>query len=191
MGTESPSPQFMLRKNLDIKKYARAYDLFHMEHNPQDLRYEKEFISIPKPINFLDLKVLRDIARWKSPRSSGHIEDNTEGYVREITGFALHAKEEQTRIEALTILSGVGWPTASVILHFFHQDPYPILDVRALNSLGVTPPNQYHFDFWWSYVEACRDLSKTFAVGMRTLDKALWEFDRERNAKEGQEPEDA
>lgn len=147
-----------------------------------DLSLEQDFIAISKPIEFLDLKVLRDIAHWKSPRSAGHIEENSEGYVREITGFALQAKEERTRIESLTVLSGVGWPMASVILHFFHQDPYPILDVRALGSLGVTSPKQYSFDFWWSYVETCRDLSKKFGVGMRTLDKALWEFDRERNA---------
>ena len=37
-------------------------------------------------------------------------------------------------------LSGVRWPTASVLLHFGHRDRYPILDYRALEALGVPSP---------------------------------------------------
>jgi hypothetical protein len=75
---------------------------------------------------------LRVVAQWKAPRSAGHIEDNPEDYVKEITSFALGATTDRARIEVLTTLSGVRWPTASVILHFFHREPYPIMDFRAL-----------------------------------------------------------
>ena len=34
----------------------------------------------------------------------------------------LNEKEERLRIEILTLLDGVGWPTASVILHFYHKE---------------------------------------------------------------------
>ena len=63
---------------------------------------------------------LRIVARWKAPRSAGHVEGNSEEYVKEITAFALAATNERCRIEILTNLDGVRWPTASVILHFFH-----------------------------------------------------------------------
>ena len=84
----------------------------------------------------LNLDKLRAVAQWKAPRSAGRVESNDEGYVTAITGFALQTKCERARIEVLTRLDGVGWPTASVILHFFHCDRYPILDFRALWSVG-------------------------------------------------------
>lgn len=70
----------------------------------------------------LTLDQLRRVARWKAPRSAGRVEGNDEEYVATITGFALQTKCERARIETLTLLNGVGWPTASVILHFFHCD---------------------------------------------------------------------
>jgi len=71
---------------------------------------------------------------------SGHVEDNPEEYVKEITAFALGATTERSRIEVLTNLDGVRWPTASVILHFFHKEPYPIMDFRALWSVSLDVP---------------------------------------------------
>jgi len=132
----------------------------------------------------LSISELRAVALWKSPRSAGHIEKNSDGFVQEITGVALAAREERTRIEVLRLLSGVEWPTASVILHFFHQDKYPIIDYRALYSITMEVPNQYTFDFWWRYVEYCRDLASRTGLSMRELDQALWQY-----SKENQRPE--
>lgn len=123
-----------------------------------------------------DLKI---VAQWKAPRSAGHVEENTEDYVKEITSFALAAKTERARIEVLTNLNGVRWPTASVILHFFHTDAYPIMDFRALWSISLDVPTQYSFGFWWPYVEYCRTLSQKNGLDMRTLDRALWQYSKE------------
>jgi hypothetical protein len=71
-----------------------------------------------------------------------------------------------------------------VILHFFHRDPYPIIDFRALWSVSLPVPVQYGFDFWWPYVQFCRDLSDRTGLDMRTLDRALWQYSKE-NQKEG------
>ena len=122
---------------------------------------------------------LRAIARWKAPRSAGHVETNSDEYVKEITQFALRAATERARIEILTSLDGVRWPTASVILHFFHRDPYPIMDFRALWSVSLSVPAQYSFAFWWAYVQFCRDLSVRTGLDMRTLDQALWQYSKE------------
>lgn len=80
----------------------------------------------------------------------------------------------------LTLLSGVQWPTASVILHFCAAEPYPILDFRALWSLSEdVPPSGYTFPFWWSYCEATRCLAAKARVSMRVLDRALWQYSKE------------
>ena len=47
--------------------------------------------------------------------------------VEDITRIALSTNSERLRIESLTLLDGVSWPSASVLLHFGHKDPYPIL----------------------------------------------------------------
>lgn len=122
---------------------------------------------------------LSQVAYWKSPRSSGHVRKNSEEYVSEVTWFALGTECERARIESLTLLDGVSWPTASVILHLFHRDPYPILDYRALWSVSLVVPSQYNFSFWWPYVEFCRGLAASANVGMRTLDRALWQYSKE------------
>lgn len=122
---------------------------------------------------------LEKIAYWKTPRSSGHVRSNSADYVREITALALNARGERVRIEVLTLLDGVSWPTASVILHFCHSDPYPIIDFRALWSVKLDAPSRYGFELWWCYTEFCRDLAKKNGVDMRTLDRALWQYSKE------------
>jgi hypothetical protein len=119
------------------------------------------------------------VARWKAARSAGWIAENADEYVREITGMALAARTERTRIEVLTLLTGVGWPMASVVLHFYHKDPYPLLDFRALWTLSLEMPSQCGFDVWWTYVQYCRKLARKTGLDMRTLDRALWQYSKE------------
>lgn len=128
---------------------------------------------------YLTLNELQRVAYWKSPRSASHISRNDAYFVEEISGFAFSAGSERARIETLTLLDGVSWPTASVILHLFHREPYPIIDYRALWSLSLDVPPQYKFAFWWLYVEVCRALATTAQVDMRTLDRALWQYSKE------------
>lgn len=135
-----------------------------------------------KSRGYLTKADLKAVADWKSPRSAGHVAKNDDGFVREITRTALSAKNERTRIEVLTLLDGVQWPTASVILHFFHRGMYPIVDFRALWSISLEVPNQYTFGFWWDYVCYCRDLARTSHMSMRALDMALWQYSKENQA---------
>jgi hypothetical protein len=118
------------------------------------------------------------VCEWKTRgRPRRHYIRNSEEDVHRQTAIALTSSHEETRILSLIALHGVSWPTASVFLHFTHNDPYPILDVRALWSLQCDR-TYYTFDFWWHYVEACRILSVDCAVSMRDLDRALWEYSK-------------
>jgi len=145
-------------------------------------REESDLIDLKtevQRVGYLNKSQLRLVARWKSPRSAGNVERNDDRYVKEITSWAFSAKDERSRIQVLTLLDGVLWPTASVVLHLFHKDSYPILDFRALWSVGSDVPKQYSFSFWWPYVLFCRELAQRNAVDMRTLDRALWQYSKE------------
>jgi hypothetical protein len=130
---------------------------------------------------------LRDVAYWKAPRSAGHARKNSDEYVRDITQFALGVQSERARIQALTLLDGVSWPTASVILHLFHRDPYPILDFRALWSASLDVPSQYTFGFWRDYLAFCRRTAVAAGVDMRTLDRAMWQYSKENQPRQNGE----
>ncbi len=119
------------------------------------------------------------LCRWKSPRSQPRCEKNSSVKVREATSIALATKDEQAKMYILRTLSGVEWPTASVILHFCDKRPYPIVDYRALWSLGYVKPPPYSFDFWMAYTSFFRDLARSTRLDMRTLDRALWQYSKE------------
>jgi hypothetical protein len=89
-------------------------------------------------------------------------------------------------------LKGVAYPVASVVLHFICRARYPILDRRALESLGyVSQRTTYTKPFWRDYVRTCRALASENQVSMRVLDRALWawpglpDHDRYRMAPRG------
>ena len=120
------------------------------------------------------------LCRWKTPRSQPRCAINTSTQVREATQIALATEDERAKMYILRCLAGVGWPTASVILHFCDQRPSPILDYRALWALGVARPPVYTFEFWWAYTRFVRQLAQATGQGMRTMDRALWQFSTER-----------
>ncbi len=119
------------------------------------------------------------ICQWKSPRSAHHAAENDESFVAEVTRISLaEGTPERLRVRILTLLSGVQWPTASAILHFAFLDRYPILDFRALWSLGKDEPKSYTFEFWKCYADFCREYAREHGVSMRTLDRALWMYSK-------------
>jgi hypothetical protein len=119
------------------------------------------------------------IAEWKSPRVRSRIASNPEALVRESTRIALSTPVERLRPHVLLALHGVGWPVASVILHFCHAEPYPILDYRALWSASVKVPSAYDFDFWSAWTAFTRKTASSAGVTMRDLDRALWQYSKE------------
>jgi hypothetical protein len=120
------------------------------------------------------------LAHWKSSRIVPKCAMNDADFVEEVTGKALRSKHERFKVESLKLLTGVAWPMASVILHFCHNDDYPILDYRALWSLRVHPVPRYTYDLWAEYTRVTRELATEAGVDMRTLDRALWQYSKER-----------
>jgi hypothetical protein len=123
-----------------------------------------------------------EVCAWKTPRSRSLVASNPRHAVTGRTRRSLAAADESERITPLLGLHGVGVPTASTLLYVAFPSDYPILDVRALESLGARSRSTYPVSFWLRYLDACRDLARVHGVSVRTLDKALWQHSRERSA---------
>jgi hypothetical protein len=83
------------------------------------------------------------ICAWKTRRSASKVAANATDAITRTTNQALTVEDEAKRMEALLELSGVGVPTASTLLHFAFPQDYPILDIRALEALGVPARASY------------------------------------------------
>ena len=127
---------------------------------------------------YLTTAEFRAICYWKTPRSQPRCRLNSAGHVRTITQAALGTGDEALKMELLRLLKGVDWPTASTILHFCDRRAFPILDYRALWSLGHTRPPHYTMAFWLDYVRYVRELVRRSGQTMRTVDRALWQYSK-------------
>jgi len=105
---------------------------------------------------------------------------NPSQQIRDATHLSFGTADERVKIGILRLLDGVDWPTASVLLHFCDRQQYPVLDFRALWSLGIATPPKYTFEFWWTYVTFTRQLMDSSGEAMRTVDRALWQYSKER-----------
>lgn len=120
-----------------------------------------------------------EICAWKTQRSKSRCARNPSHLVEEATRLSLSADSEEIRIGMLMLLTGVDWATASVILHFCHHDRYPILDFRALWTVGIDKPPRITFQFWSAYTQFCRSIARRLGISMRELDRALWQYSKD------------
>jgi hypothetical protein len=158
-----------------IRLYRDRYDY---EADPK-LEHIK---SAARKQRYLTRSQLHEVALWKSRRRAALVNDNEESFVREITGFAFRAKHETSRIGSLVLLDGVQYPTASVVLHFCVDESYPILDFRAIWSLGLERPSFYSPRYWVEYTQICRAIAAKHRLSVRELDMALWQYSREHQS---------
>lgn len=149
---------------------------------PEDRIVDEIAPSVRERGYFTRLELI-EVCRWKTPRSGPLVRKNSEEEVQEATRLALGATTELLRISIPMALSGVLWPTASVLLHFGHHDRYPILDYRALEALGFAEPVRYTVPLWNAYVAACRKIDDDTGYGMRIIDRAMWQWSKEQSKR--------
>ncbi len=148
--------------------------------DPGDALIENRIGPGARGRGYLTRAAFLQITEWKTPRSRPLCVRNSAPLVRKVTCAALSSRDEELKMRTLLRLSGVGLPTASVILHFCDRGRYPILDVRVLWSLGFTKLPSFTIPFWLQYTEFLRGLADRTRQDMRTVDRALWQYSRER-----------
>jgi len=164
----------------NILKYAKLYE---RDYKKKGKKTEKRMKSLLKNQRYLTLENLIAIGDWKAPRARRHYKKNGDRRVRKITRFSFGTRDEKERIESLDSLQGVGYPIASTILHFGFPRKYPIMDFRVIRSLGWKRHSTYNFQFWQRYCKRIRNISKKFGLPIRTVEKALWKYDKEKYSR--------
>lgn len=146
---------------------------------PSEAYVETEVAPAARKRGHLTRPEFVEMCRWKTPRTQPLVKKNPPELVVVATHAALSSHHEDVKIGVLRLLRGVSWPTASVILHFCDRRPYPILDFRALWSLGYAKPPAYDLEFWLAYTQFTRDLARRTGLSMRSVDRALWQYSSE------------
>jgi hypothetical protein len=140
----------------EIPRWAKTY-----ASSPGEDRIVDQLSPRARARGYLTRAEFLELCRWKTPRSQPRCATNTAAQIREATEIALATADERAKTYILRSLVGVGWPTASVILHFCDWRLYPILDYRALWSLGLARSPRYTFDLWWAYTTFTRGLAQS------------------------------
>ncbi|HET9251989.1 MAG TPA: hypothetical protein VFP58_07735 [Candidatus Eisenbacteria bacterium] len=171
-----PQGEFSLRfPERDLERWASRFPDREGDH-----RIAGSLRAAVRERGHLTRREFVEICAWKTPRSKPHCAKNTSRGIRTLTAAALATSDDRVKMDLLRLLEGVEWPTASTILHFCDERPYPILDVRAVWSLGFSRPPSYTMEFWLAYVAFTRGLAKRSGLSMRAVDQALWQYSKER-----------
>jgi hypothetical protein len=121
------------------------------------------------------------IVAWKMEgvhltRVMSYLGQNTDAEIDHALRSAIATDSERSAIEILDRLHGVGVPVASAILTTILPQKYTIIDVNALNALGVDDKSKGQSVYYLAYLKKCRDLAAQFSVSLRTMDHALWQW---------------
>ena len=153
---------------------------------------EEEIIDLKDEVQergYLKREELYQVAEWKLQAFARFKQaeltlENSEHYVREVTKRVFAETDDSLKLKYCVELRGVGEATASVILHLFDNNKYPILDKHALWSVGLPWENRTSYPFWLDYVKFCREKATQNNVCMRTLDRALWKYSKSISSRD-------
>jgi hypothetical protein len=123
---------------------------------------------------------LEVIFRWKTGgRGISRLRWNSDAEIMDALRLAVNARTERAAVAVLCGLRGVEIPVASAILTAIDPGRYTIIDFRALEALGVE--NSWHtVDSYLAYLEHCRSLARENNLGLRELDRAMWQWSKEQ-----------
>jgi len=176
-------PKLKTRKGILV--YAERYDYKEKRKENKLLRIAKRAMNR----GYMTKQEFLALCLWKSQRPRKHYESNDAEMVKAVSKIAFSKKCPETlRFKIFTLLKGVKTRMASAILHLAYLDAgtrggYPIMDFRALGALGCRlKDNDKRYEepaFWSAYTLFCRRKARQFRIGMRELDRALWQYNNE------------
>ena len=165
----------ILKANADYDAWLKTQPPYQQDENIFKI------MSQAKKRGYMTKDDLVKVAEWKAIRNRGNCKRNSDTIIKQMTEIAFAPDcDEEVRITVLQSINGVSWAMASVILHFAFPEEYPLLDIRAMTTIGGVTNRTYNFDIWWNYTLFCRKEAKKHNITLRELDRALWMIDRQK-----------
>lgn len=121
-----------------------------------------------------------EVGRWKSARAKTYQHRNATEDIEDVTRMALAAPERLAH-RILDMLAGVNIPMASALLTVADPARFTITDFRALETLHVYREIGSKKLPYPTYLTVCRAIAERVGTNLRTLDRALWQWSKERN----------
>ncbi|RAN96518.1 hypothetical protein [Micromonospora noduli] len=121
---------------------------------------------------------LLEVVRWKSPRSTTYVDRNSDSDIEDVTRMAL-AAPQRLRHRVLSLLNGVGVPIASALLTVCEPSVFTVIDYRAIETLRAHGELGRRSSYT-RYLEVCSALADRVETDLRTLDRALWQWSKEK-----------
>lgn len=169
-----------------IEKWAERYWDEETDKNNELERQIPDIVKGAKSRGHLTRKEFLHLVRWKSARRLDRAEMNSEATIKSVTREALAEPDRERALRILDWLFGVGLPVATAILHWFRDDT-PIVDVRVCKALGLSEQQaetkRYSYRFYRELADTLVAEARRAGVDLRTLDRALWAWDRAGSGK--------
>jgi len=120
------------------------------------------------------------IFEWKTTgRGRSRLLRNEEPDIHDALRLACMAETPRAAIAVLTSLDGIAVPVASAIMTTIYPDRFTVIDFRALEALGSKSADR-SVRFYVLYLDYCRQLAEAWAMSLRQLDRALWQWSKDR-----------
>lgn len=169
-----------------IEEWAERYWDEETDKNNELERQIPRIVKKTKSRGHLTREEFLHLVKWKSPRRLDLAERNSAATIRSVTAKALAEPDRERALRILDELPGVALPTATAILHWFRDDT-PIIDVRVCKALGL-PEKQAEsrrdsYRFYRELADRLIAEAQRVGVDLRTLDRALWAWDKAGSGK--------
>lgn len=169
--------------NMDfVKRYSYIYN--QIELTSAEIELFEAVSPRVRSQGFFEVSDFLAVCAWKSTRTKSLVRSNTPERVIEISRIALRCSED-LRIPILSLLRGVSTPTASALLTVWQPDSYTVIDFRVLNSLKCLRHDLVKQSqlaelgkSYSAYAKMMRAVSREIGCDLRSLDKALWMYDK-------------
>lgn len=158
-----------------VEAWARRYTIYM---GPEEDRLLTEVGARVREQGYYTREDLAAVGDWKSVRIRSLLASNSDEDIRDITAMAFTAPERLQHL-ILTLLRGVQVRAASALLTIWDPLRHTVMDVRslgALHGLGAIETTDMSYP---SYLSVCREIAGRLDVDLRTLDRALWRWDRD------------
>lgn len=169
-----PDAEF-IEKNL--KKYSETQGVLPEKLEEYGEKYRKQ--------GHLTQEQLYEIAYESSTRSAYHVRKNPEQRCRDVTGNALQADDDFSKIALISSLKGFKAPTASCVVAAEDPENHAVVDTRvwaSLERLGKLEGRKESFDAddYTEMIEPIREIAGETGYTAAEVGYALFAHDVEK-----------